>query len=662
MDESYPPPGESSQGMELPVTPQNQHSNAEVGDGSQLLPIDLVNDSVSTPNQAQAPPQRRGRGRPRGSKNKKTLAAENAPRQSQRRFPSPAPALGNERDNHQSWMGYEYIPGDYGGSPYRAIDRSQLGRENDLASPGPYESQVVADFIKSYRNSVHLAREGNRQSATISRERIREEEQYEFAKLIDSHTWSQAQEDELDVSWESGLVKAAILRLPDCGTYLSSVFEISFHLCNIDPLSLLSMYHDFEFDNSGSDSFMHGGRMKRNPLWTETNGHRFLPIVIRWAVICRADNSEGFSTEEARILSHLGCGSLDQFSGSPVLGRFRVHQEQFKASGVPITRYAKLLLFIADQVSMRAVPTSTDVIPVRTGDLSVVISALDSLDDCGLRNSCDFYQLKHCASQTSTSHASGLDELLEAYKGAWMKLQRRRLCNAAVNQTLTQGDTLYCQVAGQGVPANTNFPPNVAVWRGFSGNVQPVEHFKRENSPLRPPFGSNADDSTGTIVDHRDGLNPFQAFLTNQPNRAQSNLGSPFIAQLDPSLSQESRMGGSEDGEATAIESSDEEMLEDQPEQAPSGPKARGSRPPKRKGQRGSSRGGVQKRRSQTKKQKKHRPGHGGQGHSSASQRQGGSQGGAWHDIGNQQQPNPQFNPPIGTKAWREQQGGHGTF
>ncbi|KAG9500855.1 hypothetical protein J7337_006536 [Fusarium musae] len=662
MDESHSPPGERSQDARLPVTPQNQHSNAEVGDGSQLLPINLENDSVSTPNQAQAPPIRRGRGRPRGSKNKKTLAAENALRQPQRRFPSPAAALGDERDNRQSWMGDEYIPSDYGGSPYRAIDRSQLGRENDLAAPEPYESRAVADFIESYRSSVHLAREKNRQSATVSRERIREEELYELAKLIDSHTWSQAQEDELVVSWESGLVNAAIIRLPDRGTYLSSVFEISFHLCNMDPLSLISMYHEFEFDNSGSDSFMHGGRMKRNPLWTETNGYRFLPIVIRWAVICRADDGEGFSTEEARILSHLGCGNLDQFSGSSVLRRFRVHQEQFKASGIPITRYAKLLLLIADLVGMRAVPTSADIIPVRTGDLSVVISALDSLDNYGLKNSCDFHHLKYCASQTSTSHASGLDELLEAYKGAWMKLQRRRLCNAAVNQPPIQGDKLYHQAARQGVPADTNFPPKAAIWSGFSGNAQPAEHFQRENSPLRPPFGSNADDSTGTIVDHRDGFNPFQAFLTNQPSRAQSNLRSPFIAQLDPSTSQESRMGCSEDGETTAIESSDEDMMEDRPEQVRSGPKAAGGRPRKRKGEKNGSRDRVQKRQFQTKKQKKHRPGHGGQTHSSASQRQGGSQGGAWHVVGNQKQPDPPINPPAGPKAWREQQGGHGTF
>ncbi|KAF5536540.1 hypothetical protein FMEXI_10275 [Fusarium mexicanum] len=268
MDESHPPPGESSQGVELPVTPQNQHVKAEVGDGSQSLPINLVNDSVPTPNRPHEPPIRRGRGRPRGSKNKKTIAAENAARRPQTRFPSPPQALGDEKDSHQSWMGDEYIPSNYGDSPYRATNTSQLGSEGALIPTDTHESQAVAEFIKSYRNSVHLIRENNRQFIPISRERMKEEDQYELAKLIDSHTWSQAQENELDASWESGLVKAAIQRLPDRGTYLSSVFETSFHLCNMDPLSLLSMYHDFEFDNSGNDSFMHGGQMKRSPLWT----------------------------------------------------------------------------------------------------------------------------------------------------------------------------------------------------------------------------------------------------------------------------------------------------------------------------------------------------------------------------------------------------------
>lgn len=50
MGENHPPPGESSQGVEILATPQKQHAEAEFGDGSQSLPIDLVDDSVPSPN------------------------------------------------------------------------------------------------------------------------------------------------------------------------------------------------------------------------------------------------------------------------------------------------------------------------------------------------------------------------------------------------------------------------------------------------------------------------------------------------------------------------------------------------------------------------------------------------------------------------------------
>ncbi|KAF5723749.1 hypothetical protein FMUND_1485 [Fusarium mundagurra] len=585
MDENHPPPGESSQGMGLPVTPQNQHTEAEVGDGSQLFPINLVNDSVPTPDQSQAPPVRRGRGRPRGSKNKKTLAAENASRQMQTRFPSPQLALGDERDSHQSWMSDAYVPSNYGGSPYRAIDTSQLGSEDASVSPDKYESQAVAEIIKSYRNSVHFAREKNRQSVAISRERMKEEEQYEFAKLIDSRTWSQAQEDELDASWQSGLVKAAIQRLPDRGDYLSSVFEISFHLCNKDPLSLLSMYHYFEFDDS---------------------------------IICRADDGEGFSAEETRILSHLGCGN---FSLSPVLECFRLHQERSKTAGFITTPHAKLLALIADQAGLRAVPTSADVMLVRAGDLDVVVGALDRLNDCGVSISCGIHHLQYCASQTSRSYPLRLEDLLEEYKWAWMKLERSKLCNAAVNLPATQSDMLYCRDYGREVPANNVFLPNNAVLGGFPKNPQQGGHFGAESNPIRRSFDPDAGDLTQNIADHRDQLSPFQAFLTNQPNRAQSNLPNPFVTQPDPSPAQEPLMGGSEDGEIISVKLSDEEMMEEQLEHAPDISQAAGGHPRRRDPARYQDR----KRRFQTKKQRQCCRGGYGRSRSYAPQRQGGN-------------------------------------
>ncbi|KAF4503107.1 hypothetical protein FAGAP_662 [Fusarium agapanthi] len=624
MDESHPLLGESSQGVELPVTPQNQHAKAEVGDGSQSLPINLVNDSVPTPNRPPEPPIRRGRGRPRGSKNKKTIAAENAARRPQTRFPSPPRALGDEKDSHQSWMGDEYIPSNYGDSPYRAADISQLDSEDAPISPDKYDSQAVAEIIKCYRNSVHLTREKNRQCITISRERMKEEEQYELAKLIDSHTWSQAQEDELGASWESDLVKAAIQRLPDRGTYLSSVFGISFHLCNIDPLSLLSMYHDFEFDNS--------------------------------------DNGEGFSTEEARILNQFSCGNLDQFSVSPVLERFRLRKERLKTPGFFATPHAKLLALIADQVGLCAAPTSTDVMLVRTGDLDIVINALDRLNDWGVNISCEVHYLQYCASRTSRSYPSGLEELLEAYKGVWMKLERSKLCSAVMDQPPTQGDIFYHQADGQLVPANKEFLPNNAVLGGFPRNPQQVGHFEPESNPIHRQISPDAHDLKWTTADHRDRLNPFQAFLTNQPNRAQSTLPNPFITQPDPDPAQEPRMDGPEDGEVISIEASDEEMMGEQPIQASDVPKAADGRPRKRKGRSDQTRDRDRKRKFLAQKERQRHHGHHGQPHSSAPQRLGRSQGGAGRGIGNQPQPDSRFNPPTGPRAWRQQHGGRGTF
>ncbi|KAL7766648.1 hypothetical protein ACKLNR_004564 [Fusarium oxysporum f. sp. zingiberi] len=608
MDEDHPPSVTGSQGAVVVVTPQNLHIGTEIGEGSQSLSVSLVNDTTSTPDQA--------------------------------------------------------LP---------------LGSEDALLSPDKYENQAVAEFIKDYRNSVHLTREKDRKSVSISKERTKEEEQYELAKFIDSHTWSQDQEDELGASWDDGVIKAAIQRLPDRGTHLSSVFNISFHLCNMDPLSLLSMYHDFEFDNSGSDSFMHVGQMKRNPLWTlhfcdklkrimthplfwETNAYRFLPIVIRWAVICQTDNGEGFSAEEAHILSHLGCGDLGQFSGSPVLERFRFHQERLKTAGVFVTPHAKLLVLIADQVGVSAVPTSTETLLVRTGDLGVVISALDRLNDCSMNISCEVHYLQYCASRTSRSYPSGLEELLEAYKGVWMKLQRRKLCNAAVNQPPTQGDMFYGQADGQGVPANNNLLPNNAVLGGFPRNPQPVGHFEPESNPTRRLFDPDAGDLVRTIADHRYQLNPFRAFLANQRNRAQSNVRSPFVTQPDPGPAQEPRMNVIEDREVISIESSDEGMLEDQPEQTHNVPQVAGGRPRKRKGQRDRTRDRERKRKFLAKKERERRHGHRGQPHSSAPQRQGGNQGGAWLGIANQPQPNSQFNPPTGPRALRQQHGGHCPF
>ncbi|KAJ9426212.1 hypothetical protein QL093DRAFT_2572676 [Fusarium oxysporum] len=566
MDENHPPSVTGSQGAAVAVTPQNLDTGTEIGEGSQSLSVRLVNDTTSTPDQVL--PVRRGRGRPRGSKNKKTIAAENAARVSRTRFPSPVQPLDDGNDSHQSWMGDAYIPSNYGDSPYRTIDTSQLGSEDALLSPDKYENQAVAEFIKDYRNSVHSTREKDRESVSISKERTKEEEQYELAKFIDSHTWSQNQEDELGASWDNGVIKAAIQRLPDRA---QPPVDVTF-------LRQAQDNHD--------TSFVLGDKcVPVSPHRYQMGSH--LPERQWRGVLC----GRGAHLEPPRLWQS---GPVLWFSSPRALS-----------------------------------------LPSRT------------IENC---------------SRTSRSYPSGLEELLKAYKGVWMKLQRRKLCNAAVNQPPTQGGMFYGQADGQGVPANNNLLPNNAVFGGFPRDPQPVGHFEPESNPIRRLFDPDAGDLVRTIADHRDQLNPFRAFLANQRNRAQSNVRSPFVTQPDPGPAQEPRMNVIEDREVISIESSDEGMLEDQPEQTHNVPQVAGGRPRKRKGQRDRTRDRERKRKFLAKKERERRHGHRGQPHSSAPQRQGGNQGGAGLGIANQPQPNSQFNPPTGPRAWRQQHGGHCPF
>ncbi|CVK87477.1 uncharacterized protein FPRN_05590 [Fusarium proliferatum] len=300
--------------------------------------------------------------------------------------------------------------------------------------------------------------------------------------------------------------------------------------------------------------------------------------------------------------------------------------------------------------------------PVRTGDLDVVISALDRLYDYRVNISCDFHYREYRAGRTSRNYPSGLEELLEAYKGVWMKLERRKLCSAAMTQPHTQGNIFYHQAVGHSVPANNELLPNNAGSGGFPVNHQLARHFELEGNPICRSFYSESGDLTRNIADHRDLINPFQGFLTNQRNRAQSSLRNPFATQPDHSPAQEPRMVGFEDGGIISIESSDEEMMQGQLEHAPVVPQAPGGRRRKRKGQREKAQDRNRKRKFQAKKRRERRHGQGGQPHPLGPQIQGGSQGEAWRDTGNQPQPDSRFNPPTGPRAWRQQHGGRGTF
>ncbi|PNP77959.1 hypothetical protein FNYG_08685 [Fusarium nygamai] len=180
---------------------------------------------------------------------------------------------------------------------------------------------------------------------------------------------------------------------------------------------------------------------------------------------------------------------------------------------------------------------------------------------------------------------------------------------------------LYRRDDGREVPTNNFFLPKIALFGGFPRNPQQAGHFGVESNPIHRSFDSVAGDLVQNTADYRDQLNPFQAFLTNQPNRAQGNLRNPFAKQPDPSPAQEPHMGGSEDGEIISIKVSDEEKMEEQLEHVPDVPEAAGGQPRKRDQVRYQDR----RRRFQTKKQRQRRRGGYGRSRSYAPQGQGGN-------------------------------------
>jgi hypothetical protein len=205
-----------------------------------------------------------------------------------------------------------------------------------------------------------------------------------------------------------------------------------------------------------------------------------------------------------------------------------------KTVGIFMTPHAKLLALIADQVGVPAVPSAGNML-VRTGDLGVVISALDSLNDCRMNLSCDIHYLQYCASRTSRGQPSGLEELLEAYKGAWMKLERRKLCEAVRNQPPSRANGLYLQAGGQGVPVSNNCLPNNAVLGGFPENSQPVRHPEPENNPFRRVYVPNANELTGNGLITEIGLTHTRRVSrtsATEPSRTSQGLSPRSLTQL----------------------------------------------------------------------------------------------------------------------------------
>ncbi|KAJ4136440.1 hypothetical protein NW768_004053 [Fusarium equiseti] len=251
-------------------------------------------------------------------------------------------------------------------------------------------------------------------------------------------------EEDLDRAWECSVEKAAILHYPSRANTFLSLWRLSLRLFGVDPLTLVSLYQNVEFNNRASDPFEHLGEMKQNPLWTidfcrrlelimvhplfsDGNAFRFIPIIIRWAVICRVDDGHGFTDKQHRLLEDFHCGDLRSSNGiGAVVERFLDHQNKRKDHGLIITRQAKLMSRVADLARTVEGDPESNITPVKTRDLSLIIKALDTLENGTITTSCETYHLVFSVCKEPRGYPMGMGELLEAYKISWMNLQRRK--------------------------------------------------------------------------------------------------------------------------------------------------------------------------------------------------------------------------------------------
>lgn len=401
---------------------------------------------------------RKRRGRPPGSRNKSSRFAQPASRRPQTRTSTQSHELDDHRDTDiADLMDDDYVPRSLDTPTGNVLDISQLSPQEAeqygaWVPSDRFERQACPELSRAYRKGVCLYTQLNETMGPFTKNQA----ESKVCSTTSHHGYpteatDPAQEQALSVAWDSSLTRAAIERSSTHASEISAVWKVSFHRFGLDPLSLLSMYHDIEFENENNESFLHQGEMKRNPLWTHnfcekfkrimahpifssTNAHRFIPIVIRWAIMCRTHDQRGFSEAEQRILNHVRCGGLGHpTDAQPISMRFYEHQTQLKRDGLFMTPHAELLLRIIDHTGTPERFILSGIVQVRTRDLGVVIKALDSLSSHGMNVTCETHFQVYCASRISRGYPSGVQELLEAYKRSWMSLQKRMLREAEQN-------------------------------------------------------------------------------------------------------------------------------------------------------------------------------------------------------------------------------------
>ena len=383
------------------------------------------------------------RGRPRGSKNKpRDTAPQNEGLQLRNRA-----VLIPQHESHGS-----------GDDAQDDQATHESGSEHDDFA---FEAKSIDLHKKTFRQGMQKMARAIEDLSPVTRETL------ESQRLLSpsggggvTAILDQTNEEDFDRAWECSVDKAAILHYPDRANTFLSLWRLSLRLFGVDPLTLVSLYQDVKFDNSASDPFEHLGETKRNPLWTihfckrlelimvhplflDENAFRFIPIIIRWAVICRADDGQGFTDKQHRLLDDFHCGDLRPANGlGVVVERFLEHQRMRKDDGLVVSRQAKLMSRVAGLAKTTEESSETDMTRVKTRDLSIIVKALDTLENGTMTISCEMYHLIYSTCQDPRGYPTGMGGLLEAYKMSWVKLQRHKALEGSRIDTNSTGEIL----------------------------------------------------------------------------------------------------------------------------------------------------------------------------------------------------------------------------
>ncbi|KAL6913760.1 hypothetical protein FSST1_011520 [Fusarium sambucinum] len=398
--------------------------------------VDTVDRNLGTQLQSPGLVERRKPGRPSGSKNKAKVMIP------------PTEGLGlRNRRVFVPWTEIDISDSSEDDkNEFKDIhDNGSEWEDNSSDFESKHESKFISEQRQAYRQGVQHMTRLIQENGPIADRFIESQHQSSSPARRRTAVWNQAKEDDLNNCWEQSLERVAIERYFEGAHNLLAAWKMSLELFGINPLALISMYRRINFDNTASDCFKHHGEMKQNPLWTRDfcrkltrimvhplfandKDHRFIPIFIRWAVICRVDDGRGFTEMEKQLLDDVHCGSFGPSDRQEsMVERFQTYQQKRKDDNRIVSRHAQLMYRIVELSRIIKRESLESFAPVKTRDLTVIVDALNSLERYTTNTTCETYFLVYSASKKTPVHPRGLHELVGAYKTSWINLQRREM-------------------------------------------------------------------------------------------------------------------------------------------------------------------------------------------------------------------------------------------